>query len=163
MILYRGVHPPWGNDAFSPCFRFPSVSENIFGLRGKFSQSYVFRKNFSIFIRQNFWRPFLVIDHKFWMSPLFYSLFQHICSPISEIFSFPLLFQISPWFHKIYMSFYIRFVFFVPPTLTMMHLAYASHNARTLLDAPNLMQFNMQIFINSLIRKCIHVPKLHVG
>ena len=58
----------------------PPISEKYFRLRGKF---YLFPKNFSIFICQNFWWPFfLVIDNKFWISLKFpcFSTFP----PVSE-------------------------------------------------------------------------------
>ena len=53
-----------------------------------------FPKKNSIFIRQNSWRPFLVIHHKFEISPYFPTF--NTFPPISQISSFPLFFQISP-------------------------------------------------------------------
>jgi len=99
----RGVHPPWGNDAFPPVSDFPPISEKI-----------------SIFICQHFWWPSLVIDYKFWISPLF-SMFQYI-SPLFRVnYYCPLLFQISPCFRKIYV-FFVLCVFVSPLSLTVMHL-----------------------------------------
>src|SRR6218665_3331852 len=70
---------------------------------------------------------FLVIDHKFRISPLF-SLFQYISPLFRENVSSPLLFQISPRFTQIHLLFtYFTCIF--PPTLTMMHLCII--NART--------------------------------
>ena len=60
----------WGHNSFSPSFRFPPIFEKISD-SGKFSKFYFFPKNFSIFIRQNFWWPFVIIDHKFRISPYF--------------------------------------------------------------------------------------------
>ena len=76
------MHPLWGHDAFFPCFRFPPYFRKIFGLCGNFSKFYVFRKNVSIFIGQNFWWP-----HRSQISnfpPIFpVSLFQkNIISPL---------------------------------------------------------------------------------
>ena len=42
----------------SPLFQISPYFRKNFGLRGKLSQFYHFRTNFSIFIRQNFWRPY---------------------------------------------------------------------------------------------------------
>ena len=53
----RGVHPPWGHDAFPPVSDFPLFSK-IFWLSGKFQKFDLFPKKFPLFIRQNFWRPF---------------------------------------------------------------------------------------------------------
>ena len=120
-VLRRGVHPPWYHDAFPP------VLERNFWLCGKFSQFYLFPKNCSIFIRQNFWRPFflLVIDHKFrfppyfWIFPLF-SLFP----PVSEklLFSLPTFTNSPSCFRKIHVFFTCFTCISFPPTLTMMHL-----------------------------------------
>ena len=54
----RGVHPPETMMHFPPCLRFPPYVRTIFRLCGKCSQFYLFPKNFSIFIRQNFWWTF---------------------------------------------------------------------------------------------------------
>ena len=60
----------------------------------KFSNFHLFQKNFSIFICQNFWRPFLVIDHKFRISSYFRYLNTFL--PISENSSFPPYFPNFP-------------------------------------------------------------------
>ena len=74
---------------FPPCFRFPPLfSENFQTLRKFFT---IFT-NFLIFIRRNFWWPFLVINHKFRL-PLF-SLFQYISALFRENYHFP------PYFEK---------------------------------------------------------------
>ena len=85
----------WGHDAFPPCFRFPPIFE-------KFSKFYLFPKNFSIFIRQNFWWPFLSHRLQIYNFPLF-SLLQYISSLFRESFhlsptftNFPHVFFVSP-------------------------------------------------------------------
>ena len=54
----------------SPCFRFPPVPK-IFQTPWKIFRISSIPENFSHFIRQNFWRPFSVIDCKFWFPPIF--------------------------------------------------------------------------------------------
>jgi len=95
---------------FPPVSDFPPISEQIFTLRGKCSQFYLFRKKISIFIRQNFSRPSLVIHPKFATIPPYFAFSIH-------------------WFRKIYV-FYVLYMFFVSPPLWPWCI-YASHNART--------------------------------
>jgi len=76
-VKSRGAHPPWDRDALPPLFQISPYFRKIFGLSEFFLQFYLFPKNFLTFIRQNFWWLFLVIAHKFRLSPLF-SLFRHI-------------------------------------------------------------------------------------
>ena len=65
---------------------------------------------------------FLVINHKFQISPYF-PCFSTFSLYFAKIYYFPLLSQISPLFSKNSPAFYILSVYFVsPPTLTMMHL-----------------------------------------
>ena len=54
----------------------------------------LFPKNFLIFIRQNFWSFFLVIDHKFRIFPLF-NLFHYISPLFRENYYSPLPLEIS--------------------------------------------------------------------
>ena len=56
---------------FPSVWDFLPISEKFVRLPGKFSQCYLLPKFFSIFIRQNFWWLFLVIDYKFWIPPIF--------------------------------------------------------------------------------------------
>ena len=113
---------PWGHNAFPPCFRFPSYFRKKFRLCGQFLQFYLFQKNFSIFIRQNFWWPFSVIDHKFRISPYF-SLFQYISLPLfRENYSPPYFDKFPPVLEKFTCFLHALCVFRFPPTLTMMHL-----------------------------------------
>jgi len=113
---------------FPPCFRFPPYFRKVFLLSGKFMKFYLFPTKFPIFIRQNFWRPFFLVDHKFRISPLF-CLFYCISPLISENLLFPLLFKISPLFSKNSTAFYILYVSF--PPLLWPWCIYASPNART--------------------------------
>src|SRR6218665_2218434 len=77
---------------FPPMFQISHPIFEKFSDSGKFSQFYLFPKNFLIFICRNFLLLF-----------------------------FPLLLQISPLFYTNSPAFYILCVYF-PPTLTMMHL-----------------------------------------
>ena len=73
--LYSGASIPSQAMMHSPPVSdFPPYFRQIFWLSGKFLKCDLFPNKFPIFIRQNFWRPFLFIDHKFRISPLF-SLF----------------------------------------------------------------------------------------
>ena len=120
--IARGVHPPWGHDAFPPLFQISPYFREIFGLWGKFSKLYLFLKNFLIFIRRNFWWPFLVIDHKFRISPLF-SLFHYIFPLFRENYYFPpTLTNIHLCFTRIHLLFTYFTCISFPPTFTMMHL-----------------------------------------
>jgi len=121
MLKDRGVHPPWGHDAFPPLFQISPYFREIFGLWGKFSKLYLFLKNFLIFIRRNFWWPFLVIDHKFWISPLF-SLFQYISPLFRGNYYFPHTLTNFPPFKQIHLLFTYFTCISFPPTFTMMHL-----------------------------------------
>ena len=103
-IYRQGVDPP------EVMMHFPPVSDSphfwkIFRLYQKFSKFYLFPKNFSILIRQNFWWPFLVIDHKFRISPFFFPVSIHFPLFRLNYYSPPYLMCIS-----------------FPSALTMMHL-----------------------------------------
>ena len=121
----RGVHPPWGNDAISPCFRFISA---LFPT--KISDSMENFLNFT-FSKNCFWfssakisdNLFLVIHYKFWIPPIF-AVSVHFSPYFRKIIiSLPPTFANFPlWFCKIYEFFYILCVFRFPPRLTMMHL-----------------------------------------
>ena len=120
----RGVHPPWGHDAFPPCFRFPLFSEYFQTVENfrNFTKFYLFQKNFSIFIRQNFWWSFfLVIDHKFRISPYFpcFGPFPPVSRKL--LFPLPTLTNFPPCFRKIHLLFTYFLCISFPPTLTMMH------------------------------------------
>jgi len=61
----RGVHPLWGNDAFTSCFGFSPISGKIFRFDGKIFKISPFPSKLFDFRPRNFWWPFLVIDYKF--------------------------------------------------------------------------------------------------
>ena len=110
-VMFRGIHPLWGNAAFQ--INFLNSSKNFPFLP--------FPKKFPIFIRQNFWWPLFSHRLQIWNVPLF-SLFQYI-SPISEKLLFARIpLQISPWFRNIYAFLHTFSVLRFPPTLTLMHL-----------------------------------------
>src|SRR6218665_385300 len=103
---------------FPPCFRFPPYFRKILGLSEFFLQFYLFPKNF---IRQKISDDlFLVIDHKFRISPPLFSLFQYISPLFRENYSFPPTFTNSPCFTQIHLL--VTYFTCIPPTLTMMHL-----------------------------------------
>ena len=125
---YRGVHPPWDHDAFPPLFQIsPLFHKNVWTFWKIFTILPFPEKflDFLTFICQNFWWPFfvfLVIDHKFRISPLF-SLLQYISPPpvSRKLFFPPYFYKFPPLFYANSPAFYILYVYF-PPTLTMMHL-----------------------------------------
>ena len=128
-IIPRGVHPPWGNDAFPSVSDFPLFPKN-FLTPWKISKFYIFPKDFPIFIRQNFWWPsFLVIDHKFRFPSLF-SLFQYF-SPyyFDKIILCPYFYKFSLCFRQIYVFLHTLYSFRFP--LLLPWCIYSSHNART--------------------------------
>ena len=122
LLQVRGVHPPWDHDAFAPCFRFPPISEKFSDFLEIFS-ILPFPERFLHFHPPKFLMTFfLVIDHKFRISPLF-SLFQFISPLFRENYSFPLLLQIfPPVLNKFTCFLHTLRVYFPPHTLTMMHL-----------------------------------------
>ena len=125
----RGVHPPWGNDAFTPSFGFSPISEKIFRLDGKFSRFHLFPQKFrfsSTKISDDLFSHRLQI----WNFAIPYFRFFSTFPPcfvkilISHYFcKFPL------WFRKMYV-FCILYLFFVSPLLWPWCI-YASHNAGT--------------------------------
>jgi len=104
-----------------PLFQISPYFQKYFRLCGQFSKFYFFPKNFSIFIRQNFWWSFLAIDHKFRISPPTFPVSVHF--PFAKIIICPFFNKFVPLFSKNSPAFYILYVYFVSsPTLTMMHL-----------------------------------------
>src|SRR6218665_2092840 len=93
MITNRGVHPSEAMMHFH-LFQIPLFPKKI-------------RTPWKIFTIL----PFLVIDHKFGISPLF-SLFQYISPLFRENLSFTLLFQISPPDFVQFTCFYILYYVF---------------------------------------------------
>jgi len=102
--------------------------------------------------------PFLVINHKFRISPLF-SLFQYI-SPISTKLFFSLLLKIpSPCFRQIYVFFKYFMCFSFPPTFTMIHLCITQCTYWTPLikimvpDAPFILKHTQSyIYLSNITR-----------
>src|SRR6218665_3633059 len=110
--------PPEAMMHFPPVSDFPLFLDN-FGLSVKFQKFPVFPKIISIFIRLTTF--FLFIDHKFWIFPPILPVLQHF-PPDSRKFRISSVSKISPLFSKNSTAFYILYVYFCPPTLTMMHL-----------------------------------------
>ena len=110
---------PW---CFPPVSDFPLFSKNVQTLWTIF-QILPFPEKCVDFIRQNFWWPFLFIDHKIWISPLF-SLFQYISPYFAKIIIPPSLTNVPPFFEKLTCFLHTLCVgpISFPPTLTMMHL-----------------------------------------
>jgi len=127
-----GASIPLREWCISPLFHISPYFRTNFRTPWKICPISPFPTKFSHFHSPKFfWWPFLVIDHKISNSPLF-SLFQYISPYFAKIF-FPLLFQIPPWFRKIYVfsTYFIRFSF--PPYFD--HDAFMRH-AMLVLDAP---------------------------
>jgi len=112
----------------SPCLKKNSDSVK------KFPNLTFSLKNFSIFIRQNFFRPFFSHWPHISNFPPIFAISIHF--PLfRKILNFPLLFQISPGFRKLYVFFYILYVFLVSPYFD--HDAFMHHTMH-ILDAPAL-------------------------
>jgi len=116
-LINRGVHPSEAMMHFPPVSDSPYFLKN-FGLRGKFPQFYLFPRNFSIFIRQNFWRPFFPQISNF--PPI--SLFQFVSHYIWKFFFSPTFANFPPDCVKFMCFLHTLHVFRFPPTFTMMHL-----------------------------------------
>jgi len=115
----RGVHPPEAM-MHSPRFRFPPYFRKILGLSGKFKNLTLSRKNFPFSSAKISDDLFLVIDHKFRISPYFpcFSAFppwfaKNYYSPYFSK-SLPVLKKFNNFLHTLRVFFH--------PTLTMMHL-----------------------------------------
>ena len=113
---------PW---CISPLFQIsPPYFRQIFRHCGKFSKFYLIQKNFLIFIRQNFWWPFLVIDHKFRISPYFscFSTFP-LCFTKIIILLFPPYFEkFPPCFRKIHLLFTYFMCILFPPYVMLCYV-----------------------------------------
>ena len=106
---------------FPPFFRFPPIFEKFSDSVENFQNFTFSRKNFRFSSAKISYDVFLVIDHKFRISPYF------LCFPVSPLFRenyyFPLTFKNVPLsFRKIHLLFTYFLCISFPPTLTMMHL-----------------------------------------
>jgi len=116
--------PPETMMHFPPCFRFPPYFRKILRLRGKFPKFYLFREIFRFSSAKISDELFLVIDHKFRISPLFF-LFRYISSLFRENYYFPLLPKISTCFPKIHLLFTYFLCISFPPYFD--HDAFMHH------------------------------------
>ena len=126
----QGVHPPWDHDAFPPCFRYPPYFRKMFRLWGKFSQFYLFSKNFLIFIRRNFRWLFFSHRPQTSNSPPF-SLFQYISLCFAKIIIPPYFDKFPSLFATNSSAFYILYVYVYISPILWPRCIYASPNART--------------------------------
>ena len=114
-----------------PCFRFPLFPKHFLGLRRKFSQFYLFQK---IFIRQNFWRPFLSHWPQTWNFPPISAVSIHFPSYFGKFLCSPYSSNLFiPWFLKCTCSFTYFMCFSFPPYSD--HDAFMHHTMH-LPDAP---------------------------
>ena len=145
---------PWGHDAFSPLFQIsPLFSKNFLTL-WKIVNIYLFPKNFSVFIRQNFWWPFF--SHRPQMS-LYFSCFWYISPLFCENYTFStLLWQISlPVLGKFTCFLHTFCVFRFPPTLTMMHLCITQCTYWTPLT--RFLKKNASLSLNIMIQLIVNI------
>ena len=105
----------------SLCFTFPPISENFFGSRGKLPRFDLFPQNFLISIRQNFWRPLFSLTTNFEFLPLF-PCFNSFPPYFEKILFSPYFCKIPPPNFLKLTCLYVLYVYFAPPTFTMMHL-----------------------------------------
>ena len=122
----RGVHPPKGNDAFSPFVsESPHYFRHISQTPSKIYPILPFPTKFSDFYPPKFLMTFvLVIDHKFRNTPPNFAL-----PPIFEIFLVSLLFLNFPYFVKFPWLLHTFGDFRFP--LLWPWCIYTLHNART--------------------------------
>ena len=110
---------PW---CISPLFQISPYFRKLFVLWEIFSQFDLFPRQISLFSSAEISDDlFLVIDHKFRISPLF-SLFQYISPSFAKMIISSLLWQILPVLDKFTCFLHTLRVFCFPPTLTMIHL-----------------------------------------
>jgi len=131
------------------------MSENFSDSMEKFSNLILTfcQQKFSVFIRQNFWWPFLVIHSKFRISNPLFSLNSTFPS-VSAKLLFPLLLEISTRFRKnIHVFLHTLCVFRF--LLVWPWCIYASHNARTGRPCTRL-KFNRHSVQNSDHNTFIH-------
>src|SRR6218665_1292857 len=139
---------------FPPVSDFPPIFEKCLDFQ-KFS---LFPKKFPIFIRPKISNDlFLVIDHKFRISPLF-CLFQNISPSYSrKLIISPSFSKIFPLFSKNSTAFYILYVYF-PPNFD--HDAFM-HHPMHVLDAPDsIMNSSIQdihLFVMCAIHASMHL------
>ena len=140
----RGVHPPWGHDAFFPAVSyFPPIFEKFLDFLENL-WNFPFPQKKSHFHPPKFLTTFfLVIDHKFrnFEFPPCFACFtafppdsrKFLISPLFSKIS-PLFSKISPLFSKNSTAIYILYVYFSLPTLTMMRLCITQCTYWTPLD-----------------------------
>ena len=130
--LYRGVHPLWGNDAF-PLFQISPIFPKKCSDSENFSQFYLSSKNFSIFIRQNFWLPFF--SHRPQISNFhsYFPCFSTFPPCFAKIIISPLLLQLPRSVFEKFPCFLHTLCVFRPPLLRPWCI-YASQ--MHVLDAP---------------------------
>ena len=119
-MVFRGIHPLWGNDAFPPCFGFLPYFRKTSQTPWKIFPILPFPEKFLDFHPPKFLMTvFLVIDYKCWISPYF---------PVSLYFplfreNYYFLPTFTPLFSgNVRVFLHTLCVFRFPPTLTMMHL-----------------------------------------
>src|SRR6218665_1837464 len=117
---------------FPPVSDFPPISEKFSDFL-KFFYNFTFSRKISSLssakISDHF---FLVIDHKFRISPLF-SLFQYISPSVSRKLFISYFYKFPPLVSPNSPAFYILYVYFVPPYFD--HDAFM-HHPMHVLDAP---------------------------
>src|SRR6218665_4016079 len=119
-VLTGASIPPEAMMHFPPCFRFPPLFSKNCLTFWKIYKMLPFPEKISYFHPPKFLTTFfLVIDHKFRISPLFYYISP---PPIRENLLCPPTFQNFPPVFEKFNSFLHTLRVISPPTLTMMHL-----------------------------------------
>src|SRR6218665_3546872 len=119
--VYRGVHPPETMIHFPPCFRFPPIFEKISDSVENFPNFTFSRTIFPFSSAKISHDLFLVIDHKFRISPLFFHASVHFPSVSRKLLFPPTFTNFPPVFEKVTCFLHAFCVFRFPPTLIMMH------------------------------------------
>src|SRR6218665_3915240 len=117
----------------SLCFRFLPYFPNFFLLHGKFFHFYLFPKRFPFSSAKISDDLSLVVDTKFVNSPR--PIFPKIYTfpPVSETASFRQHSTIYPVYIR-FMCFYLLYMFYLPPVLTMMRLCIIQYTCWTSLS-----------------------------
>jgi len=131
----QGRPSPSGHNAFSPCFRFPSLFSKNFQTLWKIFKILPFPEKFLDFHPPKFLMTFfLVIDHKFRIFPSIFPLSIHFPS-VSRKLLFPPTLTNPPCFRKIHRFFTYFMCISFPPIFTMMHLCITQCTYWTQLEA----------------------------
>jgi len=155
----RSVHPPEAMMHFPPLLQiFLPIFENFLDFLENFLHFTFSRKNFPFSSAKISDDLFLVINHKFRISPLFFAISIHFRPYFAKIILSPILFKISlPVFPKFTCFWHTLCFSFPPPALTMLHLCITQCTYWTPLHLKDILNIHVAYY------EFIALPKLVLG